>query len=333
MRLVLLGVHAGLSENRWKVDLAEGAEALGWSVKHLPARGIPADDVVRACRKATIFIWARTHNHEVDGSAASMLQRIEERGTATVGVHMDLYWGLPRRQRWIGVHPWWSCQYIFTADGGPRDWAGRGVNHHWLPPAVGPRFLGRGTADLARFPHPIVFVGGHVPQIHGQHRASLLGWAHHRYGADFRWYGKHRPVWGEAFSDLCASAQVVLGDSAPADRYWSDRTVLTLSRGGLLAHPRTEGMAELGFDEQTMIPFDRFAFNDLGDRVDNLTVRERREITDNALDVIRERHTWGNRLEHIAEVIAGAGSDRLRGQPGQVGQLPGRAQPPSAGAA
>jgi hypothetical protein len=273
----------------------------------------------------------RTHRGDPDGDAFAMLRRIEDLGVPTVGVHMDLYWSLPHRERSIGAHPWWTCQYVFTADGGPRDWAGRGVNHRWLPPAVGPRFLGRGRPDPIRFPQPIAFVGDHVPRIHGPHRRALLEWAHRRYGHDFARFGRHKPVWADRFSDLCATAAVVLGDSAPAPFYWSDRVVLTLSRGGLLAHPDTPGMAEQGFTSDTMVPYRRFQFAELGDRVDSLTVRDRATITGNALDLIRDRHTWAHRLEHIAEVVSGAGHPGVRGQPSEVGQPPARAAAPATG--
>lgn len=303
MRLVLLGAPRGLAENRWKDDLAEGAQAAGWDVTHLEARGAPVDDVVALCRGADLFVWARTHNADPSGDARAMLRRIEDLGVPTVGVHMDLYWSLPHREKLIGQAPWWSCRHVFTADGGRRDWVGRGVNHHWLPPAVGPRFLGRGVPDGVRFPHPVVFVGDHSQRVHGPHRHELLRWAGQRFGGDFIRYGRHKPVWGEAFSDLCASAVVVLGDSAKAGRYWSDRVPLTLSRGGLLAYPNTPGLAGCGFTDEVMVVYDRYRFDELGVRLDELTQRERRTLTANGVDLIRSRHLWQHRMVEIAQVV------------------------------
>lgn len=311
MRLVLLGAPRPENVNRWKDDLADGAVALGWDVAHFEAKNMPVDLVVQACRSSDLLIWARTHRSDPAGRADHMLRRVEDLGVPTVGVHMDLYWSLPHREPHIGRHPWWTCQTVFTADGGRRDWSGRGVNHRWLPPAVSPRAVGRGQAST-KYPHPVVFVGGCVQRIHGPHRRTLLNWAQRRYGDGFAWYGRHRPVWGEPFADLCASAAVVLGDSAPAPFYFSDRVVLTLARGGLLAHPRTPGMGRLGFTAETLLPYRRGAFEELGEQIDNLTGREQRAITDNALDLIRERHTWDRRLGHIAEVVFGAGDHRVR---------------------
>lgn len=308
MKLFLLGAPRGLSENRWKNDIAEAAERLGWDVTHWEANRAPADDVVAHAAGADLFLWARTHRHNPDGDVDAMLRRIEDAGTPTVGVHMDLYWGI-RREAAIGQTPWWTCQHVFTADGGPRDWTGRGVNHHWLPPAMGVRFYGRAT-PTGRYQakhHRVTWVGSYVPTIHGRHRADLIRWARNRYLGAFAAYGTgpRRAVWGPQLGDLYASSHVVLGDSAPAPRYWSDRLPMTLGRGGVLAYPRTEGLSEQGFDESNMILYDRFAFTELGERIDALTDAERRDLSDAALTLIGERHLWTHRLLEIERTVLG----------------------------
>lgn len=306
MRLFILGAVRGLNENRWKDDIAEAGERLGWSVEHVDARGIDTADVVRQAKGADLFLWARTHGHRPDGDVAGMLRRIEDAGIPTVGLHLDLYWGIARREVEIGVDPWWSCQYVFTADGGTRDWVGRGVNHHWCPPAMGHRFYGHGQVR-ARYPHRVVFVGGLVRDIHGWHRSGLLRWARSQWGAGFAQYGPgHRAIWGQALSDLYASARLVLGDSALASHYWSDRIPNTLGRGGLLAYPRTPGLREQGFTDQTMILYDRFKYRQISQQFDQLSPACRREMRDNALTVIGERHMWTHRLQEIVSIACGS---------------------------
>lgn len=305
MRLYLLGAPRAIHLNRWKDDIAESAEGLGWHVTHVDARDIPAEDVERGAAGADLFMWARTHGHQPSGDVAGMLRRIEDSGTPTVALHMDLYWGVPHREPHIGRDPWWTCQHVFTADGGPRNWAGRGIKqHHWLPPAMGPRFLGRGAPSAGRYPYPYVFVGGCLARIHGRHRAALLRWAAQRYRGKFERYGgRTAGVWGAELSTLYASARVVLGDSAPAPFYWSDRVTNTLGRGGVLAYPRTPGLAEWGFDDNVMILYDRFDFGGLARRIETLTDGRRAELVDNALALIRGRHMWSHRLRHIVEVV------------------------------
>src|SRR5690606_36252180 len=139
----------------------------------------------------------------------------------------------------------------------------------------------------------VVFVGGNVPCIHGQHRKALLDWAKRRYGHGFRWVGRNgNLVVGDELSALYASARVAIGDSAPADYYWSDRVPRTLGRAGLLAYPHTPGLDEQGLTAETMLRYERGDFTRLGEQIDSLTDARRREITDNALTVIAERHTW-----------------------------------------
>ncbi|MFJ4009458.1 glycosyltransferase [Streptomyces sp. NPDC090026] len=304
MRVVVLGAPRPLHLNRWKDCLTEGGQDLGWDMLHLPARDLPTEDAIRACKGADILIWARTHGHDPRGDVPEMLCRIEDAGTITVGLHLDLYWGIPRREAQIGVHPWWSCQWVFTADGGHQEqFRARGVNHRWLPPPLGRRWLGRSRPDRIRFAAVAVFVGGYVADIHGTHRPDLLTWAHRRWGHRFQQYGRGRPVWGPDLGALYASADVVLGDSAPADRYWSDRVVCTLGRGGLLAHPRVPGMAEQGFTSDTLVLYDRGDFPGLGRQLDALTPARRREMTDAAIDLIGERHLWEHRLRDIAREV------------------------------
>lgn len=308
VRCIVLGAPRPLHLNRWKDCLTEGGQDLGWDMLHLPARDIPAAEVVNACRGADMLIWARTHGHQPAGDIPGMLCAIEDAGTATVALHLDLYWGIPHREAQIGVDPWWSCQFVFTADGGHQPkFLARGINHYWLPPPLGRRWLGRTRPDRARFPGRIVFVGGYSPGIHGRHRADLLSWASRRYAFQFQQYGRGRPVWGQDLGRLYASAEVVLGDSAPAARYWSDRVVCTLGRGGLLAHPRTRGMTELGFTDDVMLLYDRGDFPGLGDRIDALTAARRREMTDAAITLVGERHLWSHRLLDVAEVVFGCG--------------------------
>lgn len=302
MKLLLLGARRGLRENNWKDAVADAGTRLGWDVTHIDARGPTAEDVQLLAKGADMLLWARTHGHEPAGDVAEMLRQIEDQGTVTVALHMDLYWSIGRRERNIGVDPWWSAQHVFTADGGARDWTGRNVNHHWCPPAVDARFFGRGSFQH-RFHHAAAFVGGLVSDIHGYHRRSLLTWARRRYGGGFVQYGTgRRGVWGPDLCDLYTSVGVVLGDSAWAPFYWSDRVPNTLGRGGLLAHPRTPGMAELGFTDDVMVLYDRFDFRGLGRRLDELSPTRRREMTDAALTLMQERHMWTHRLQLIAEV-------------------------------
>jgi len=300
-RLLLLGNPSSTS---WKWDVEQAGVALGWQVTHLPAQGIPAADVVRQAKSADLLIWARTHKHDPTGDVAAMLRRIEDAGTRTVGLHLDLYWGLPHREPRIGVDPWWTCQTVWTADGSDRDWASLGVNHRWCPPAVGRRWLDPCSVDRKRR-HRIVFVGSYSRRAHGPDRANLLTWAHRTFGGQFEHVGA-RPQQRVTGHDLCGlyrAAEVVLGDSAPAPRYWSDRIPATLARGTVLTHPHTAGLAEHGFTADTMLLHRRGDLADLGRQIRALTPQRRADLADAGRRLVADRHLWEHRLDQIAREV------------------------------
>jgi hypothetical protein len=306
MRVVLLGAPRPIGDNRWKDDIAESGESMGWDFVHLEARGSQPDDVVDLCRGADLFIWARTHHHDPFGDGREMMRRIEDLGVPTVGIHMDLYWGIANREPRINAtdQPWWSAQHVFTADGGNQErFKERGVNHHWMPPAMGVRFFGRRDPDPKYQKRYYVFVGSNVPTIHGEHRTRLLDSARKRNPQRFRHFGRAVKVYGGELNKVYASARVVLGDSAPADYYWSDRVPNTLGRGGVLAYPRTLGLEEQGFDDSNMILYDRFDFAPMWERIYSMSEQDLREMSDNALQAIRDKHMWTHRLMQIAETV------------------------------
>lgn len=310
MKMVMLGVPGvSINDNRWKDDLAESAEMLGWDVVHLSAKA-PTEDILRECKNgADMFLWSRSHNWNPQGDVDGMLRRIEDLGIPTVSQHMDLYWGIKHREPQIGVDPFWSCQYVFTADGGhQKEFAERGVNHYWCPPAMSKRWIGRGTVNHQKYPAPIVFVGGYYSPAHGRHRVELLRWARGKYFSKFRHYdGKRSRIWGPALNDLYTTAHVAIGDSAPSNYYWSDRVVHTLGRGGLLAHTSVRGMKdpENGFTSDVMIHYERGGFTSLGKKIAAITPERRLEMSDRAMALIEERHTWQNRLLDIQGTVLG----------------------------
>jgi len=306
VRLILLGApdlerNDGRMES-WHVDVDQGARELGWDVEFMRVRDVPADDIVRAAKGADMLLWLRTHSHNPLDDR-SMLARIQDAGTVTCGLHLDLYWGIAQREKKIGNESWWKAQHVFTADGGDRNWASRGVNHHWCPPPFGSRHLGYGKADPS-VDARAVFVGSCLRSIHGDHRFRLIAWARRTWGSRFLHVGRngHNRLYHQKLNHLYASVGLVLGDSAPAGRYWSDRIPRTLGRGGLLAYPRTPGLDEQGFTDDVMIRYDRGQFGQILDRYRELSPAERRAMTDAGLELVRSRHLWRHRLAWIAEV-------------------------------
>lgn len=292
----------GLSPDSWQLDLGIDAHRIGWKVDVMRVQYSTVDDIVTAARGKDILLWTYTHRYEPRGDALTMLRRIEDAGTKTVGIHLDLYWGIPQREGRIGKNPWWSCQYIYTSDGGERNWSSRGVNHRWLPPAVGLRLVQR-AAPSGRYRY--IFTGAYAQSVHGDHRAKMLGWARRKWTRDFKWYGAsiHGRLHGAPLAAAISYAHAVLGDAAPAPYYWSDRVPRTLCRGAVLAHPRVEGMKGQGIDESNVVLFDRYDFESLGRQLDEMTPQRREELREAGIAVVRERHLWEHRLCSIAEEV------------------------------
>lgn len=302
MRLVLIGNPA--LERSWKNDIAHAARSLGWATTVLQDSHVTTVDVAGACRNADLLIWARSHGKQPHGDIEAMWRQVEAQGCATVAVHLDLYWGIARREAEIGVHPWWRAGTVWTADGGHDDlFAQRGVNHRWLPPPCPDRYVGR-VPPRRELACDVLFVGS-CSSVHPGRR-ELLDWAQARYRDRFRWVGARsgQRVWGVDLSAWYASAKVVLGDSAPADRYWSDRVPCTAGRGGVLVHPHVEGLgAQFG---NTVQMYRRGDWRNLGQLIDSLLddPARRERIRAQAVGNVRQHHLWRHRLAAIAAETA-----------------------------
>lgn len=299
MRLVLLGNPR--LDRSWKNCLAHGARQLGWDVTVLQDDAVTIGQVIAACEGADLLLWARTHHASPIGNIESMWRAVEQGGTKTAAVHLDLYWGVAHREQQIGRDPWWMAGHVFTADGNPDHQAlfeQRGVNHHWLIPPAADRHVGRGQfrPELAA---DVVFVGN-LGRAHNGRR-ELLDWAQRRYGSRFRWRGRRwDPVWGRNLADQYTSASVVLGDSVANPYYWSDRVPNTLGMGGVLVHPNVDGLADMYGSAVATWP--RGDFRALGDLIDGLLADpdRREQLRQQGVDTITSAHLWRHRLPDIA---------------------------------
>lgn len=302
MRVVLLARVRALS---WKLDIRDALVKLSHDVTVVDDLS-PASAVREACDGADALLWARTHSRTPAGDIRGALRDIERAGVRTAGVHFDLYRGIAKRRHEIGVHPWWSCQTVWTPDGDPAPWP-RGVHHRWLPPAIGDAHVGRGTVSTVG---GVVFTGS--GRYHSEHpwRRDMLEFLRHAYGSDFRHYGPRAPlgpVYGDALTDLYSSAAVVVGDACLAGQvhgYWSDRLPITLGRGGLLVHPRVPGMTEQGYvDGATLLTFRPDNLADLRRTIDRALVADRDAIVDRAVAITRQWHLMSHRMTTILEAM------------------------------
>ncbi len=273
-------------------------------------------EIERAGADADLLLYTRTWGLPDPEKVIATFRRLElEHGTVTASFHLDLYLGLVREATLEG-DPFWSTGLVLTPDGAPSseaEFARRGINHVWSPPAVHGPECKSGTFRQ-KMAHAVTFVGSYpYPHPEWRHRDELVEWLSETYGAGFRRYGGGSTVVrNEPLNDLYASATVVVGDSCnPPNpdgdhhpRYWSDRLTETLGRGGFLVFPRIDGLEEEGFIDGEHLRLYSFGdFDEVRAIVDHYVANpgEARRIADAGQAFVRDHHTYRHRMARLLD--------------------------------
>jgi hypothetical protein len=301
MKIVLLGNHgvpySTESHHAWTW------EKLGHQVVRLQEGKATTEDVVDACKGAAAFQWTHTHGWAMPGHIVpeEMLSRVHASGTKSFAYHLDVYFGLDawdKRDSKVGIHPSWKVQHFFSTVGSKDDkFATRGVNHHWLPPAVVEYgcYEGRPTPGLIA---DVGFAGSVNYHPEYPFRAKMVQALQARYGSRFRVFTGYRE---KLLNDLYASVKVMVGDHcfAGEPKYWSDRLPETCGRGGFIVYPRTEGMTipTATYEPQNI--------DDLFSAIDNYLedVHAREEIRHKAFEHVKQYDTYTQRLQEVLRVM------------------------------
>ncbi len=201
-----------------------------------------------------VLFWTRTWPAEM-AVVEPVLKELAAEGIPTVSYHLDRWFGLDRQHQ-VDDQPFFRTSLVVSPDDSPQ-WAEHGVNHFWLPPGVYGPECEPVPPNPRRWPWDVVFVGCH-PYPHPEwqkYRTDLLSAFRAAFGRRFAILPRERrgtPIRGRDLQELYATVPVVLGDSCLAGeshRYWSDRVPETLGRGGLLIHPRVDGMTSWYYGE------------------------------------------------------------------------------------
>lgn len=276
VRVALIGNHRHTfcSEAVW----ARAFTRLGCEV--LPMQ---VDDVARdpeaamtVLRGQDLTTYTRTHSPRMflDESWSDRWRVLEAGGTKTVGLHLDLFWGL-ERQHLIGTDAQFTVGTLFTADGGHQEeWTKAGIRHEWFPPGVDAEqcaLVGRARPEWT---YDVIFLGSGPRTYHPAYapvRAALIDHLRDVYGPRFAHvgHGGDIPVQrGQDLADLLAGVKIVAGDSCFANEkgsprsafYWSDRCpeILGRSSNAMLLHPWVPGLRSqfLGSELATYVPGD-----------------------------------------------------------------------------
>lgn len=193
---------------------------------------------------ADLFLWVHTRGwlKIPDETMTRFLREANERNEVrTASLHLDKFWGIPDREKLIGVHPFWKCGWVFTADGSNQDkFLERNVNHCWMQPAVSEVYCHPGV-KRSEYLCDVGFVGARDYHAEYPFRRELVDFLEDEYRGRFRHITDLR---GHRLNDFYASCKVVVGDCifAGTPNYWSDRVPETCGRDGFLLHPKVVGL-------------------------------------------------------------------------------------------
>lgn len=304
---------AGVTPWSTEHHVALSLEELGHHVVRVQEDQDSWEDTVEAAEGADVFLWTQTYGfaHQWDRTnAIAALEHLGE-GMPTVGLHLDLWWGLERSHQ-VREEPFFQhTQFMVTADGDhDADWVEAGVHHHWSPPAVygGECFPG---TPRPQFRSDVAFVGSWRGGYHDAwwpQRKAMLDHLQRWYGLRLKLWPRQHAIRGQALNDLYASTKVVVGDScfaSTSDRYVSDRPFETVGRGGFLIMPWIRGLAEMLIDGEHCRyypPGDHVEMRRLIDhylRHDD----ERERIRKAGQEHVAQEHTYARRLDDVLTTV------------------------------
>jgi hypothetical protein len=259
-------------------------------------------------RRATMFndmlFWVRTPNYLKipDEQMEELLASLKKRGMPTASIHLDKFWGIPDRERLIGVHPFWKTEFVFTADGSRGDdFAARGVNHFWMRPAMSEEYLHPGRIK-DEYRCDVGFVGAKGYHSEYPFRREMVEFLEQTYGERFKHITNIR---GHELNSFYASCKVTVGDCifAGTPNYWSDRVPETIGRHGLLLHPFVEGLqVPMAIYEAQNLESLRYAIETLLSEISQHPEGMKALIKD-GVECVRQHDTWTVRMAEIIKMI------------------------------
>lgn len=104
-----------------------------------------------------------------------------------------------------------------------------------------------------------------------------------------------------------SNTKLILGDSYPLPNYWSNRVYETLGRGGLLLHPKTEGLDKEFIPGEHFIEYERNNLPELIELIkywlDPKRKEERDRIRKAGYEYCVQNHTYNHRVSELIKII------------------------------
>lgn len=296
--------HAWCTENL----MARTLGRMGHEVIRIQEDEADLYEVVRQANDSDLFLWGMTYGLlNLDGH--KMMDQIK---VTKAAFHLDVFIGTDREEL-VKSHPYFKTDYFFSTDGDPKtisSFREYGVNAFYIPAACSKEecYIAPPVKD---FEHDIIFVGSTKYHREYPYRPVMIDWLRSVYGTKFCVYPEDRkmPIQGHQLNQLYASSKIVIGDSFNLNNeqsfYWSNRIPETTGHGGLLIHPRVEGLQHFYTDKEDLVLYERGNFQELGDLIDYYldNEEERNKIKRNGMLKTKANHTFDNVIEEMFRIM------------------------------
>lgn len=290
-------------------------EKLGHTVIQIQENKTSVKDIWDKSVGCDMLYWTHTHSWRV-GSGPDvelMLTALKERGTPTVGYHLDLWLGL-QRERDLHIDPYYKfIEHFFTVDKLMADWLNQNtkVKGHFLPAGVFEDDCFLAEPNHEKYPHEIIFTGSKGYHHEYPFRHQLIDFLHKTYGDRFAHYGGGGlpSIRGQELNVLYASAKVVVGDTLCKNFnypwYSSDRLFEAAGRGAFLVYPDIEGLETFYEHQKEVVFYKKGDLENLKNVIDYyldmpITMNEIRKA---AVERTKKEHTYTHRLQEVLNCI------------------------------
>lgn len=287
MRIAFIGKFNKLHDEEY---IARSFESIGNEVRRINEKLSPyeikehLDDF-----KPDIVIWTKLSVPDANKT------REISKPYKTVCWVFDLYIGYQREHRLN--HPAFTADFVFTTDGGhDKEFKELGINHKCVRQGIykDECFMTEGTPE-----NKVVFIGSENPYY--PERTEMMSKLSKKY--NFKWYGRlnTNEMRGTELNKLFSEVKIVVGDSVTSPKYWSNRIVETLGRGGFLIHREVEGLKE---EYPDLVTYDG-TFEDLCAKIDYYLEHEeeRKEIIRKNFELVRDNYTMDKKCQELLDYV------------------------------
>ena len=223
---------------------------------------------------------------------------IRQIGAKTVCWLFDIYFDYVRENQ-VTTRSFFRSDYVFTTDDGHNvRFANAGIKHFCVRQGI---FKDECVIiDSKTKTYDVVFVGSENPMF--PERTKII----HDLSKVFnvKWFGRlnTNEVRGMQLNDLFSKSKIVIGDSYYSPRYWSNRIVETLGRGGFLIHQEVEGLKE---EYPDLVTYKRGDIEDLKSKIRYYLEHddERNEIIKKNYELVKSRYTMDKKCRQLLDYV------------------------------